>query len=101
MARLAGRVQGVVVQIAAAGERGHVDCIVTHPDARHHLHCARERAFHLAEARETEDHAMDLAARLQERVESAARDRGGKRHDFDVVACVEHLAAALTHDVGD
>ena len=47
---------------AAASERGHVDRVIAHTDARHDLQPARKRAFGCAEAREAKDCAVHLAA---------------------------------------
>ena len=86
---------------AAAREHRHVDGVIADADARHDLQSARPGAFGLAEARETENHPVDLAVRSQQRVEIARRYRGRKRDRLDVLALLEHVPAGGAHDVGN
>jgi len=85
---------------APAGQRGHIDRVVSHADARDHLQFARKRALLLAETREAENRAVNFPASAQEPLEIGGGDGGGKNHDFDVLACVEQLSAALPHRAG-
>jgi len=85
---------------SAAGERGHVDGVIPDPYARHDLQSTRERALHLAKARQPKDRAMYLGARPQQRVKIGSRDGGGKSYNLDVIARVKQPSAARTHDAG-